>query len=78
MTSALEDAARRYARAVVVQADANGRAALELLLEREAAEHDLLVAAGERCPFCDEGDEDGGGCPGAIIGGRHVEDTLPL
>jgi hypothetical protein len=72
--AALAAAARRYARAVVAHDAANGRTALELLLEREAAEHDLILAAGERCPYCSAGD-----CPGPILGqSRVVVDTPAL
>jgi hypothetical protein len=61
------EAARRYARAVVEHSNAD-RPALELLLEREAAEHDLIVAAGECCPYCDEDS----GCPGPIVNTRPL------
>jgi hypothetical protein len=73
MMTALEVAAIRYARAVTAHNGANGRTALELLLEREAAEHDLLVLAGEVCPYCSDGD-----CPGTISGQSAAVDTAPL
>lgn len=69
--TALEDAARRYAAAVVAHHSSNGRTALECLLEREASEHELLVLAGFPCPYC-EGDS----CPGPST--RRISDTLPL
>lgn len=67
--SPLEDAARRYAAAVVNHAEAGPtRAGFELLLEREQAEHELISLAGFRCPYCSDGD-----CPL-----RRISDTRPL
>lgn len=65
------DAARRYAAAVVAHEGAGaGRIALEALLEREAAEHDLIVAVGMPCPYCDPLEL----CPGA----RHFATVLDM
>lgn len=49
----LEAAARRFASAYVATFDAPGTW-LEAELELEAALHDLVLAAGEVCPMCDQ------------------------
>ena len=56
--SALEDAARNYVSAYKASCDAN-RPSYEVTVALEVALHDLVLAAGERCVFCDEGT-----CPG--------------
>lgn len=71
--SLLEDAARRWAAAYVHTLDMP-RDLTGAVMELDDAAHQLVLLAGERCPYCDDGT-----CPGVdMLIGRPIVDKAAL